>query len=107
MPAFLSSDQLRDLTGDKAIIELDVAGFGLLTVNENIYCDHCKKPGHVTMPKGVTGCMHCQRVKADALTDDEIETFQSILGHVPEMLQQAKKYYHERFATTRKRKNTR
>lgn len=107
MPAFLSSDQLRDLTGDKAIIELDVAGFGLLTVNENIFCDHCRKPGQVTMPKNVTGCMHCQRVKAYMLTDDEIETFQTVLGHVPEMLRQAKQYYHERFATSRKRKQKR
>lgn len=104
MAAFLSSTQMRELAQEKAIIELDVAGYGLVTVNENVKCEYCGKHGRAEMPHGVVGCIHCTRMdftKAGADASDT-EYFRTLLEAVPQMLAEAKKYYHERYGRRRR-----
>lgn len=101
MPAFLSSDQWNAITGAKPIIELQVQGFGFVTVDENIKCDHCGKAGHVSMPASVNGCMYCEHMdlSRSPLGFDESEEFRTVLRSVPVMLEKAKVSYHNRFAS--------
>jgi hypothetical protein len=99
MPAFLSSDQFKELTQRKAIIELDVYGFGIVSVDENVTCEYCGGRGIATMPHGASGCIRCTRMDFTKLQEDayEAEVYREVLEAVPKMLADAKAKYHRRY----------
>jgi hypothetical protein len=105
-PAFLSSDQVNELTAGKAVIELQIYGFGLVTVDRNVPCGHCGKPGHVQLPADVTGCMHCQHMdlSRSVLQYEDAETFRKILVEIPAMVEKAIAHVNDRYYAKPKRR---